>query len=147
MDIVKNIRDLNLNEDQQFFAEIIKDEFGCNTCIEEVVLPQSLEKLGGDCFYYCKNLKKVNIPKNVRVMGDNPFAGCPKLEITNESPNFILQDGVLYNREKTVIICYPIKKTAEEFSLPNGIRIVGKHIWKGRDAESDSLTQPLYMTP
>ena len=36
MDIVKNIRDLNLNEDQQFFAEIIKDEFGCNTCIEEV---------------------------------------------------------------------------------------------------------------
>ena len=36
MDIVKNKNHLNLNEDQQFFAEIIKDEFGCNTCIEEV---------------------------------------------------------------------------------------------------------------
>lgn len=36
MDIVKNIRDLNLNEDQRFFAEIIQDEFGCNTCIEEI---------------------------------------------------------------------------------------------------------------
>ena len=108
-------------------TSIAASAFWNNICIEEVVLPQSLEKLGGDCFYYCKNLKKVNIPKNVRIMGDNPFAGCPKLEITNESPNFILQDGVLYNREKTVIICYPIKKTAEEFSLPNGIRIVGKH--------------------
>lgn len=36
MNIVKNIRDLNLNEDQRFFAEIIQDEFGCNTCIEEI---------------------------------------------------------------------------------------------------------------
>ena len=26
-------------------------------------------------------------------------------------------------------------------------RIIGRHIWKGKDADSDSLTQPLYMTP
>ena len=36
MDIVKNIRDLSLNEDEKFFADLIKDEFGCNTCIEEI---------------------------------------------------------------------------------------------------------------
>lgn len=36
MDIVKNIRDLSLNEDEKFFADIIKDEFGCNACIEEI---------------------------------------------------------------------------------------------------------------
>lgn len=36
MRIVKNVRDLSLNEDEKFFAEIIKDEFDCNTCIEEV---------------------------------------------------------------------------------------------------------------
>lgn len=36
MRIVKNVRDLSLNEDEKFFAEIIKDEFDCNTC-EEIV--------------------------------------------------------------------------------------------------------------
>lgn len=36
MDIVKNIRDLSLNEDEKFFAGIIKDEFGYDTCVEKI---------------------------------------------------------------------------------------------------------------
>lgn len=36
MRIVKNTNDLSLNEDQRFFAEIIKDEFGYDTCIEDI---------------------------------------------------------------------------------------------------------------
>ena len=36
MDIVKNIKDLSLNEDEQFFADIIQEEFGCNTYIEKI---------------------------------------------------------------------------------------------------------------
>lgn len=36
MDIVKNIKDLSLNEDEKFFADLIKDEFGCNTCVEKI---------------------------------------------------------------------------------------------------------------
>lgn len=36
MRIIKNIRDLSLNEDEKFFADLIKEEFGCNTCVEEV---------------------------------------------------------------------------------------------------------------
>lgn len=36
MRIVKNLRDQSLNEDERFFADLIKDEFGCNTCNEEI---------------------------------------------------------------------------------------------------------------
>ncbi len=36
MDIVKNVRDLSLNEDEKFFAELIRDEFGWDTCVESV---------------------------------------------------------------------------------------------------------------
>ena len=36
MRIVKNSKDLSLNEDQKFFAEIIKDEFGYDTCVEDI---------------------------------------------------------------------------------------------------------------
>lgn len=36
MRIVKNIRDLSLNEDEKFFAEIIKSEFDYNTCVEKI---------------------------------------------------------------------------------------------------------------
>ena len=36
MDIVKNIKDLSLNEDEQFFADIISEEFGCSVCVEKI---------------------------------------------------------------------------------------------------------------
>ncbi len=36
MRIIKNTRDLSLNEDEKFFADLIKDEFGCNTCAEKI---------------------------------------------------------------------------------------------------------------
>ena len=36
MDIVKNTRDLSLNEDERFFADLINEEFDCNTSLEKI---------------------------------------------------------------------------------------------------------------
>ena len=101
--------------------------FWNNTFVEEIVLPQSLKRLGGDCFYYCTNLKKINIPSQVWIMGNNPFAGCPQLAITNESPYFILEDGVLYDKDKTNLIHYTISKPDKGFAIPEGVVCLGKH--------------------
>lgn len=107
--------------------------FWNNVFVEEVILPNTLERLGGDCFYYCKILKKVNIPQKVTIMGNNPFAGCPDLAITNESPNFILEDGVLYDKRKTTLIHYTISKTQTEFAVPDGVICLGKHCFYSCD--------------
>lgn len=101
--------------------------FWNNTFVEEIILPKSLKRLGGDCFYYCTNLKKVNIPSEVWIMGNNPFAGCPNLEIVNESLYFALENGVLYNRDKTNLIHYTIGKTDKEFTVPDTVTCLGKH--------------------
>lgn len=101
--------------------------FWNNTFVEEIILPKSLKRLGGDCFYYCTNLKKVNIPSEVWIMGNNPFAGCPNLEIVNESPYFVLENGVLYNKDKTNLIHYTIEKTDKEFTVPDTVTCLGKH--------------------
>ncbi len=106
---------------------IAASAFWNNTFVEEVVLPSTLKQIGGDCFYYCKNLRKANIPRRVEAMGNNPFAGCPFLELTNESPKFVLQNGVLYNEDKTVLIHYTMKKSETKFVIPDGVKIVGKH--------------------
>ena len=98
----------------------------CNN-LKEVVLPKTLIKLGGDAFYYCKCLKKLTISKNVSVIGDNPFAGCEDLIIENDSPHFILENGVLYNRDKTILIHYTPSNINKEFVIPDGVTILGKH--------------------
>lgn len=101
--------------------------FWDNQTIEEVVLPDSLISLSGDTFYNCYNLKTITITKNVRFMGNNPFAGCPKVEIHNESPFFHLEEGVLYNNDFTRLIYYPIRKTERNYTIKEGTKIVGKH--------------------
>lgn len=105
--------------------------FWDNSYIEEVILPDSLEEIGGDCFYHCKNLRKLTIPKNVKVMGNNPFAGCPNLKLENTSPYFTLVDGVLYDRDMTTLIYYPINDTRTSFTVPDGVRCLGKHCFFG----------------
>ena len=101
--------------------------FWDNQTIEEVVLPDTLVNISGDTFYNSANLKKVNIPKNVKYMGNNPFAGCPKIVVANESPYFNLVDGILYNRDFTRLIYYPISKKDDRYEIKEGCRILGKH--------------------
>ena len=101
--------------------------FWDNQAIEEVILPDTLTNISGDTFYNCKNLKKVVITKNVKYMGNNPFAGCPFISIENESPYFNIQDGVLYNKDFSKLIYYPIAKKDKEYYVIDGCKIIGKH--------------------
>ncbi len=101
--------------------------FWDNQIIEEVVLPDSLVNLSGDTFYNSKNLKRVTITKNVKFMGNNPFAGCPKIVVKNESPYFNMVDGVLYNKDLSVLIYYPISNDRKNYSIIEGCRRIGKH--------------------
>lgn len=54
MDIVKNLRDVSLNEDARFFADLIKDEFGYDTCVEKIKNIEFLKR-------YAKPLHDFNI--------------------------------------------------------------------------------------
>jgi len=92
-----------------------------------VKLPNGIVRIGGDAFYYCKNLKEINIPSSVQYIGNDPFAGCPKIALENKSPDFVLENGVLYNKAKTMIIHYPISNTSKEFEIPESIEFIAKH--------------------
>ena len=101
--------------------------FWDNQKIKEVRLPNSLISMSGDTFYNCTNLEKVNIPFSCKFMGNNPFAGCPKIKVINESPYFNLVDGVLYNKDFTRLIYYPISKLDEKYIIDFRCKILGKH--------------------
>lgn len=101
--------------------------FWDNQKIKEVRLPNSLISISGDTFYNCTNLEKVNIPSSCKFMGNNPFAGCPKIKVINESPYFNLVDGVLYNKDFTRLIYYPISKLDEKYVIDFRCKILGKH--------------------
>ena len=96
-----------------------------------VTIPDSVTSIGSSSFSSCRKLKCVTIPESVTSIGDYPFYDCSELtEITvdENNPNYSSDSfGVLYNKNKTKLIQYPIGNTSESFIIPDGVSKIGKH--------------------
>lgn len=99
----------------------------------EVYTVNSLEWLA---FAYCETLTKVRIPKTIaniehyagREDCKNPFAGCTSLEaieVDEENPWMCSVDGVLFNKDKTRLYCYPPGATRENYNIPESVERIG----------------------
>lgn len=55
--------------------------FGDKSILEEVVLPDNLTKIPEFSFIRYTNLKKIDFPPNLKILGTSSFYGCTSLEI------------------------------------------------------------------
>lgn len=89
-----------------------------------IVLPSGLERIEGSPFYRCYSLKRSFIPRNVNSINGNPYFRCSSLEsITVDAQNQYFSDdnGVLFNKDKTILIAYPEGKTVESYTIPSTV--------------------------
>ncbi len=57
-------------------------------------------------------------------IGEGAFLECESLAsvtVDSNNKNYSSADGVLYNKNKTQLIIYPVKKTAASFTIPNSV--------------------------
>ncbi len=94
------------------------------TGLTTVTIPSSMTKIGYGAFQNCTGLISVTIPTSVAIIGSAAFATCTSLtSITVENGNnvYISDDGVLFNKNKTSILCYPAGKTQSTYSIPSSV--------------------------
>ena len=94
------------------------------TALESITLPNSLKSIGYGAFSNCKGLKSVTIPSGVTEIGIDAFAYCTGLESINaaaENGDYSSENGVLFNKEKTVLIAYPAGKTDAAYTIPSSV--------------------------
>ena len=78
---------------------------GCSNLVIDR-LPDSLEVIGPSCFAKCEKMPCLTLPKSLRHIENGAFGGCPlftELKIDPVNPNFAVEGGILYNRDKTQI--------------------------------------------
>ncbi len=105
------------------------DDMAFNGCIqlEDVNMKNNVTKIGKNAFKDCKNLRSVKIPQSVSSIGAGPFRGCENLaEISVDPKNkyFKSLDSVLFNKNKSTLICYPAQICAEEYDIPDSVTII-----------------------
>ena len=80
-------------------------------------------------FSFCESLTSINIPASVTSIGGYVFYGCTSLKTINidtSNTEYIDVDGVLYNKSKTTLLCYPAGKTDTSYVILNGVTIIAE---------------------
>jgi len=95
---------------------------------KEYTIPDNIKVIEKSAFWNCSNLTNITIPETVKTMSGSVFFGCNSLEFINvnkNNSNFSSVDGVLFNKEKTKLIQYPVGNNREEYFIPNGVKTIG----------------------
>ena len=100
--------------------------YGCAS-LTSIIIPDSVIGIGWQVFKDCTNLTSINIPYGIERINTNNFSGCTSLKsISVDSDNnyYSSKDGVLFNKNKTKLIQYPIGNSRTTYSIPNSVTSV-----------------------
>ena len=92
--------------------------------LASVTLSNSVASIGNNAFHYCSALTSIEIPNSVKTIGENAFLYCTRLtaiHVDEGNTNYSSIEGVLYNKEQTVLYNYPSSKSGAEFSIPTSV--------------------------
>ena len=100
------------------------DDFAFAECnsLANINIPASVTGLGNGVFRRCSSLESIAVPSGVRLMTGNPFAGWNG-QLQFLSSNFVYEDGVLYNKNKTKIISF--RKRVKKYVIPECVTCIG----------------------
>ncbi len=101
--------------------------YGCYD-LAEISLPQNLKQIDGNAFCSCPSLKSLTIPASVEVLGITPFEpnSFDFFEIEEGNGNYCSdENGIVYNKDKTVVYTSPKKLELDELILPETVKEIG----------------------
>lgn len=135
-------------------AEVIAvEEYAFCECytLETVILPDSIIRIGAEAFSDCHKLNSINIPLNLEYIGEWAFFDCFELEgevyipervsyiegrvfpictkleainVSEKNPFYTSIDGVLFSKDKTVLLECPAGKQGC-FDIPASVVEIG----------------------
>ena len=104
--------------------------FECCNNLTSITIPNSVTYIYRDAFRYCNNLTSVTIPNSVTSIGDWAFDGCNNLTnitVDIENENYSSENGILFNKDKTELICFLSAKSDSSYTIPNSVTSIGSY--------------------
>ncbi|MCL2151872.1 MAG: leucine-rich repeat domain-containing protein [Oscillospiraceae bacterium] len=104
------------------------------TSLVSVIISDNVKSIGAYAFHSCTNLASIQIPDSVEGIGDTTFVGCTSLmeiNVSDDNKEYSSSyDGVLFNWDKSTLICFPGGKSGS-YTIPYGVVNIGGHSFDG----------------
>ena len=114
--------------------------------LESVDIPKTTT-IESYAFYECSSLKSVNMPAVESIESDS-FSYCYSLtsfDVGDSNPYYSDEDGILFNKNKTELVFYPVGKTASSYTVPDSVIIIGGYAFCGSNY-LESVSMPNVTT-
>lgn len=95
-------------------------------------IPDHVTSIQVGAFSGCSNMANIKIPSGVEGLENTSYgctldcAGLSNIEVDVDHPSYCSVDGVLYNKGKTTLLCYPQKKAGSSFIVPGSVKTIAE---------------------
>ena len=97
------------------------------TSLTNLIIGDSVEHIG-DWAFFGLQLTDLNIPESVTYIGKSAFGNCARMTdiyVAADNPSYASENGVLFNKNKTILIQYPMMKTDTSYTVPDSVTEIG----------------------
>lgn len=110
-------------------TEIYKGAFISNEATS-IILPDTVKIIGEAVF--SQTVESITIPAGcTEIQETSPFLTCISLKevnVTGEGDgSYSSENGILYNKDKSTLIVYPIQKSDTSFTVPSSVKMISPY--------------------
>lgn len=105
-----------VSDDDNTISKVIAEKF---------IIPESVEEVGAFAFYGCVNVKEY--------------------EVSKDNDSFFDLDGVMFDKDMSMIIAYPIGSEVTEYTVPNGVSFIDYGVFSNSKLEKIVLPESLVL--
>jgi formylglycine-generating enzyme required for sulfatase activity len=100
-------------------------------------IPDGVAEIKQEAFELCRGLTSVTIPGSVAVIRRYEFLDCDNLAsvtVAADNARYLSEDGVLFDKNKTVLMKYPAGKQGDSYTIPGSVVSIDPEAFAGCDA-------------
>ena len=98
--------------------------------VTSYAIPEGVTSIENYAFLGCSSLTSITLPGSVKTIGEGAFEYCNSLtsiDVASNNNNYTSIDGVLFSKDKTILIKYPeSKKDVTSYAIPESVTSIGK---------------------
>ncbi len=118
----------------------------CNS-LRMVKMSEGVESIGMNAFWYCPSLVRIDLPASLSHLDDHPFvsSSLQEINVAQGGATFSSVDGVLFNADKTVLVCYPMGRTQQVYRVPDTVKTIGAGAFRGEYSDTDNALSEVVL--
>ena len=106
-------------------------------CLSSITIPNSVKSIEEYALSGCP-LSTITIPSSVTDIAETVFSYSGLTEITVDENNnsYCTDNGVLFTKDKTMLLQYPVGRTDPAYEVPDGVKIIAQESFAGSALQS-----------